>query len=43
VWVATRAALRSVLEEVSLADIVSGTLPQGAERHLDVPDAWSRR
>jgi Rrf2 family protein len=43
VWVATRAALRSVLEEVSLADIVSGTLPPGAERFLDVPDAWSRR
>jgi hypothetical protein len=32
-----------VLEEVSLADIVSGTLPPGAERFLDVPDAWSRR
>jgi Rrf2 family protein len=43
VWVATRAALRSVLEEVSLADIVSGTLPQEAERFLDLPDAWSRR
>lgn len=43
VWVATRAALRSVLEEVSLADIVSGTLPQQAERYLDGPDAWSRR
>jgi Rrf2 family protein len=43
VWVATRAALRSVLEEVSLADIVSGTLPHGAERFLGEPDAWSRR
>lgn len=43
VWVATRAALRSVLEQVSLADIVSGTLPQEAERFLDFPDAWSRR
>jgi DNA-binding IscR family transcriptional regulator len=43
VWVATRAALRSVLEQVSLADIVSGTLPQAAERFLDLPDAWSRR
>lgn len=43
VWVATRAALRSVLEQVTVADIVSGTLPPAAERFLDEPDAWSRR
>ncbi|HEX5945189.1 MAG TPA: Rrf2 family transcriptional regulator [Acidimicrobiales bacterium] len=43
VWVATRGALRSVLEEVTIADIVAGTLPPTAERFLDEPDAWSRR
>ena len=43
VWVATRAALRSILEEVTLADIVAGTLPPAAERFLTEPDAWSRR
>jgi Rrf2 family protein len=43
VWVATRAALRSILEEVSVADIAEGTLPATVERVLDVPDAWSRR
>ncbi|HET8621795.1 MAG TPA: Rrf2 family transcriptional regulator [Acidimicrobiales bacterium] len=43
VWVATRAALRSILEEVSVADIAEGTLPPSVESVLDVPDAWSRR
>jgi Rrf2 family protein len=43
VWVATRAALRSILEEVSIADIADGTLPAVVEPYLDVPDAWSRR
>jgi Rrf2 family protein len=43
VWVATRAALRSILEEVSVADIAAGELPGAVERFLDTPDAWSRR
>jgi Rrf2 family protein len=43
VWVATRAALRAILEQVSLADITAGTLPPAAERFLAAPDAWSRR
>lgn len=43
VWVATRAALRSILEEVSIADIAQGSLPAVVEPYLDVPDAWSRR
>lgn len=43
VWVATRAALRSVLEETTVADIVAGRLPAAAERFLAEPDAWSRR
>jgi Rrf2 family protein len=43
VWVATRAALRAVLEEVTLADVVAGALPPSAARFLDEPGAWARR
>ena len=43
VWVATRSALRAVLEEVSVADVVAGTLPPSAARFLDEPGAWARR
>lgn len=43
VWVATRAALRSILEEVTIADIVADQLPAGVERLLAEPDVWSRR
>jgi Rrf2 family protein len=43
VWVATRAALRGVLEVVTVADIASGNLPDPALRLVAEPDAWSRR
>jgi DNA-binding IscR family transcriptional regulator len=43
VWVATRAALRTVLEEVTLADVAAGHLPVQVERLLREPDAWLRR
>lgn len=43
VWVATRAALRSILENVSVADIVAGRLPRAAESFVADPDAWVRR
>ncbi len=43
VWVATRSALRAVLEEVTVADVVAGTLPPSAARFLDEPGAWARR
>jgi Rrf2 family protein len=43
VWVATRAALRTVLEEVTLADIAAGRLPDGVDQLLQEPDAWVRR
>jgi Rrf2 family protein len=43
VWVATRAALRTVLEEVTLADVAAGTLPAEVEKLLREPDAWLRR
>ncbi|HEY2714634.1 MAG TPA: Rrf2 family transcriptional regulator, partial [Solirubrobacterales bacterium] len=40
VWVAVRASLRSVLEEVTLADLVSGNLPPVVEELTSQPDAW---
>jgi Rrf2 family protein len=43
VWVATRAALRTVLEQVTLADVVSGELPDTARGLLAEPGAWERR
>ena len=43
VWVATRASLRTVLESVTLADVVAGTLPQAAQELLAAPGAWERR
>jgi Rrf2 family protein len=43
VWVGTRAALRTVLEEVTLADLVGGELPEHVRALLDQPGAWERR
>ena len=43
VWVAARASLRSVLEVVTLADIVSGDLPPVVAEMTAVKGAWSRR
>ena len=43
VWVATRAALRTVLEQVTLADVVSGELPESTRDLLAQPGAWERR
>ncbi len=40
VWVAVRASLRSVLENVSLADVVSGELPPAISALTADPDAW---
>lgn len=42
-WVATRAALRTVIEVVTLADLAAGVLPESVRARLDDPDAWSRR
>jgi Rrf2 family protein len=39
-WIATRAALRSVLERVTLADLAAGKLSAKVRRYLDDPDAW---
>jgi Rrf2 family protein len=43
VWIATRAALRGVLETITLADIAAGKLPSAAARLVRDPDAWARR
>lgn len=43
VWVAVRAVLRSVLDEVTLADVVSGDLPEHVRRLADDPAAWAAR
>lgn len=43
VWVATRAALRDVLEHVTLEDIERGHLPPSVTEHLSTPGAWKRR
>lgn len=39
-WVAVRAALRSVLESVSLADLLAGQLPTDVEALIADDDAW---
>lgn len=43
VWVALRAALRLVLESVTLADVLSGNLPAPVLDLVASPDAWKRR
>ena len=40
VWIAVRASLRSVLEAVTLADVVAGRLPAKVARMARDPDAW---
>jgi Rrf2 family protein len=40
VWVAVRASLRSVLENVTLADVASGELPPNVRELTEAPDAW---
>jgi Rrf2 family protein len=42
VWVAVRASLRSVLEEVTLANLASGKLPPTVDKLTRDPDAWQR-
>ncbi len=43
VWLASRAALRRILEHVTLADIAAGTLPRVVADELAQPGAWERR
>lgn len=43
VWVATRSSLRQVLEEVTIADVSSGSLPPIVGELTNLAGAWERR
>lgn len=43
IWIAVRAALRSVLEDVTLADVAAGELPPAIGQAIADPDAWAWR
>jgi DNA-binding IscR family transcriptional regulator len=43
VWVALRANLRKVLEEVTIADVAAGKLPPQVIALTDEEDAWQTR
>ena len=42
-WIAVRAALRSVLERVTVADLAAGELPAEVAALVSDPDAWDDR
>jgi Rrf2 family protein len=42
-WVALRAAVRSVLDDVTLAQVLSGDLPKQVQDLLSSPGAWRSR
>jgi Rrf2 family protein len=42
-WVAVRSAVREVVDETSLADVVSGRLPNHVKKLTTRPDAWEPR
>jgi Rrf2 family protein len=42
-WVAVRASLRRVLDEVTLAQLLNGKLPAHVRRLVEEPDAWLPR
>jgi Rrf2 family protein len=43
VWIALRSGIRSVLEHVTLAEIVRGSIPKHVLELAHEPDAWTRR
>jgi Rrf2 family protein len=43
VWIAVRVSLRRVLERVTLADLIAGTLPADVRDLTEMPDAWMSR
>lgn len=43
VWIAVRASLRLVLEEVTIGHLLSGKLPKSVEALTRSEDAWERR
>jgi Rrf2 family protein len=42
-WIAVRASLRSVVENVTLADLAAGKLPARISKMADDPEAWATR
>jgi Rrf2 family protein len=40
VWIAVRTNLRAVLEQVTLADVATGKIPDQIVKLTDSPDAW---
>jgi Rrf2 family protein len=42
-WIAVRAAVRGVVDEVSLDDVAKGRLPARVRRLASAPDAWQPR
>ena len=42
-WIAVRASLRDVLDVVTIADLVSGRLPDEVQALVDRPGAWDPR
>jgi Rrf2 family protein len=43
IWVAVRSSLRRVLDEVTLAQVLSGKLPAHIKKLVQEPDAWLPR
>jgi Rrf2 family protein len=43
VWIAVRTSLRRVLDETTLAHVLSGKLPAPVRRMVEEPDAWLPR
>lgn len=43
IWVAVRSCLREVLDEITIADVVSGKLPDHVSALVSKPDAWRPR
>src|SRR5579862_1388695 len=43
VWIAVRASLRRVVEQVTVADIAAGRLPDLVEELVEDPGAWATR
>jgi Rrf2 family protein len=43
VWIAVRTSLRRVLDETTLAQVLSGKLPGHVKRMVEEPDAWLPR
>jgi len=43
VWIAVRASLRRVLDEVTLAHVLAGKLPAPVKKLVQEPDAWLPR